>query len=118
MPESIIRTKSFELAVKTVSLVKKVKREHREFVLSNQLLRSSTSVGANIRESANAHTKKEFIHKLTISQKECDEAIYWLELMLATGYIEKPQFEEVSGLAIEVLKLLKRSILTAKANLK
>ena len=118
MNESIIKTKSFEFAVKSVFLTKELKKNQREYTLSNQYLRSSTSVGANIRESRNAQTKPDFIHKLTISQKECDEAIYWLELLLATGYIDKNRFDELNQLATEILRILKRSILTAKGNLK
>ena len=118
MNESIIKTKSFEFAVKGVFLAKELKKTQREYTLSNQFLRSSTSVGANIRESRNAQTKPDFIHKLNISQKECDEAIYWLELLLATGYIELEKFEELNTLAVDLLKMLKRSIITAKANLR
>jgi four helix bundle protein len=118
MNESIIKVKSFQLAVKSVYLAKDLKKKHREYTLSNQFLRSSTSVGANIRESRNAQSKPDFIHKLSISQKECDETIYWLELLLATGYLEKDEFDEVNSLALEILKMLKRSILTAKGNLK
>ena len=118
MTDSIIKTKSFELAIKSVKLSRDLKKKHREYTLSNQFLRSSTSVGANIRESRNAQTKPDFIHKLSISQKECDEAIYWLELLLATGYIEQREFDEINDLALEILRMLKRSILTAKGNLK
>lgn len=118
MNESIIKQKSFELAVRSFELTKKLKRSHREYTISNQFLRSSTSVGENIRESRHAQSNPDFIHKLTISQKECDEAIYWLELLLVTGYINQVQFNEINDLAVEILKMLKRSIITAKGNLK
>ena len=106
------------MAVKSVYLGKDLKKKHNEYTLSNQFLRSSTFVGANIRESRNAHSKPGFIYKRTISQKECDETIYWLELLLANGYLEKDEFDEINSLAIEILKMLKRSILTSKGNLK
>lgn len=86
--------------------------------MSKQLLRSGTSVGANIREAQNAESKMDFVHKLAISQKECDESIYWLELLEASGFISKEQFKKLQGQAFEILKMLKSSILTTKQNLK
>lgn len=83
------------MAVKSVYLAKDLKKKHHEYTLSNQFLRSSTFVGANIRESRNAHSKPGFIHKRSISQKECDETIYWLELLFANGYLEKDEFDEI-----------------------
>ena len=79
--KSIIKDKSFDFAIKTVKLYKQLANDKKEYVLSKQLLRSGTSVGANIREAHNAQSKPDFVHKLSISQKECDESIYWLELM-------------------------------------
>ena len=90
--------------------------EKKEFILSKQYLRSSTSVGANIRESRHAESRKDFIHKLSISLKECDESIYWLELLKESNYINLEQFTIFEGSAIELLRLLKSSILTAKKN--
>jgi len=94
MKESIIRTKSFDFAVETIFLCKNLINQ-KEFILSKQLLRSSTSIGANVRESRNAESKKDFIHKLSISLKECDETIYWLELMHKTQYIGTEQFNSI-----------------------
>mgnify|MGYP006140555647 FL=1 len=90
------------MAVKSVYLAKDLKKKNREYTLSNQFLRSSTSVGANIRESRNAQSKPDFIHKLSISQKECDETIYWLELLLASSYLEKDEFDEINSLVLEI----------------
>ena len=115
MKESIIKTKSFEFAVSSVRLYKEL-IEKKEFILSKQYLRSSTSVGANIRESRHAESRKDFIHKLSISLKECDESIYWLELLKESNYINLEQFTIFEGSAIELLRLLKSSILTAKKN--
>ena len=81
MSESIIKKKSFELAVLGVEFYKNLISDKREFVMSKQFLRSITSVGANVREAINAQSKPDFIHKLSISQKECDETMYWLELL-------------------------------------
>jgi four helix bundle protein len=116
MKESIIRTKSFDFAVETIFLCKNLINQ-KEFILSKQLLRSSTSIGANIRESRNAESKKDFIHKLSISLKECDETIYWLELMHKTQYIGTDQFNSLNSQALELLRMLKSSIITMKKNL-
>ncbi len=86
--------------------------------MSKQILRSGTSIGANIREAVNAQSKLDFIHKLSIAQKECDETIYWLELMTETNYISKEEFNELNNDAAEILKILKSIIITTKANLK
>lgn len=116
MKESIIRTKSFDFAVETIFLCKNLINQ-KEFILSKQLLRSSTSIGANVRESRNAESKKDFIHKLSISLKECDETIYWLELMHQTKYIGTDQFNSLNSQAVELLRMLKSSIITMKKNL-
>jgi len=72
MSESIVKTKSFELAIREINFYKWLVSEKKEFVMSKQFLRSITSVGANVREAVNAQSKADFIHKLSISQKECD----------------------------------------------
>jgi len=86
---NIVRDKSFAFAVRIVSLYKYLCADKKEFVLSKQLLRSGTSIGANVREAVNAESKKDFIHKLAIAQKECDESIYWLELLVETDCLNK-----------------------------
>src|SRR6187402_2541022 len=93
MSESIIKTKSFELAISGVNFYKYLVSERKEFVMSKQFLRSITSVGANVREAVNGQSKADFIHKLAIAQKECDESLYWLELLKQTKYIEKNEFD-------------------------
>jgi len=84
--------------------------------MSKQLIRSGTAIGALVREAQNAESSKDFIHKLSISQKECDESIYWLELLKATDYINEQEFESLNNDAIELLKMLRSSILTSKKN--
>lgn len=83
-----IKKRTFQFALETLLLCKKIQESDREFILTKQLIRSATSVGANIRESRNAQSKKDFIHKVSIAQKECDETSYWIELLLAStnGY--------------------------------
>ena len=85
---SIIGQKSFKFAICIVNFYKKFTAEKKEFIISKQIMRSGTSIGANVREALNGQSKADFIHKLSIAQKECDETIYWLELLKATDYIE------------------------------
>jgi four helix bundle protein len=99
-----------------INLYKELIYKKREYIMSKQLLRSATSVGANVREARNAESKNDFIHKLGIAQKECDETIYWLELLHETDFISKEDFIQQSNGVIEVLKIIKSSILTAKKN--
>jgi four helix bundle protein len=82
--------------------------------MSKQLLRSGTSIGANVREAKNAQSKADFIHKLSISQKEADETLYWLELLQATDYINKEEFNSINNDGTEVLKLIKSIIISTK----
>ena len=113
MSDSIIGKKSFEFAVNIVKFYKLFIVDKKEYIFSKQLLRSGTSIGANIREALNAQSKMDFIHKLSISQKECDETIYWLELLYETEYITKEQSESLKNQAIELL-IIRSIILTTK----
>jgi len=117
MSESIIKIKSFELAISGVNFYKYLVSEKKEFVMSKQFLRSITSVGANVREAVNAQSKSDFIHKLSIAQKECDESLYWLELLKETKYIDEEDFKLIYLQATEVLKIIKSIIITTKKNL-
>jgi len=111
---SILKDKSFSFAISVVRIYKFLTEEKKEFVMSKQLLRSGTSVGANIREAKNAESTMDFIHKLGIAQKECDETIYWLELLKETDYIENGKFIILSDEANQILKMIKSTILTLK----
>lgn len=113
-----LRYQSFELAKSIVGCYKEIVEEKKEFVMSRQLLRSGTAVGALIRESKNAESKPDFIHKMAIAQKECDETLFWLELLYETGYIKNENFEILHGKANGLLRMLRSSILTTKAKLK
>ncbi|MFN6946903.1 MAG: four helix bundle protein [Cytophagaceae bacterium] len=112
--KSILKEKSFLFALRVVKLYKLLCEEKREFVMSKQLLRSGTSVGANIREAQNAESKADFIHKLAISQKECDETLYWLELLFHSDYLTEIEFNSLNNHATELLKMLRSAILTTK----
>ena len=117
MKESILKTKSFRFAVRIVNLYKYLCEEKKEFVLSKQILRSGTSVGALIREAEHSESKADFVHKLAIAQKEINETIYWLELLCETGYVLKDEFESLNGDAVEIIKMLTSSIKTVKQKL-
>jgi len=114
---SIIKDKSFVFAVRVIRLFQFLTEVKKEYILSKQLLRSGTSIGAMVREAQNAESTKDFIHKLGIAQKECDEVIYWLELLKETEYLNEKEFESINDEAIELLKMLRSAILTSKKNL-
>ncbi len=107
--------KSKAFALEVMKVCNQIKKAQRESILTNQLIRSGTSVGANIREAFYAHSKADFIAKLQISLKECSESEYWLELLIEGGYWDDVAIPEQ---CIEVKKLLISSINTAKNNLK
>ena len=108
----IDKSKSFALAI--IKVCNQIKHTKHESVLTNQLIRSGTSIGANIREAFYAHGKADFIAKLQIALKECSESEYWLELLIESGYYEDAS---ILDQCIEVKKLLIASINTAKSNL-
>ena len=111
---SILRKKSFAFAIRIVNLYKYLIEVKKEYVMSKQLLRSGTSIGAMVREAQNAESDKDFIHKLGISQKECDESLYWMELLRETDYLTQLEFESINQEGIELIKMLKSSIVTSK----
>ena len=116
MKESIIKTRSYLFAVKTVGVYKYLKKVQHEFVLSKQLLRSGTSIGANAREAQNAESKMDFVHKLGIAQKECDETMYWLELLHDTDFLPDDVFKPVYAECKEILRMIRSAIITSKQN--
>ena len=107
--------KSKAFALKIIKVCNEVKREKKESILTNQLVRSGTSIGANIREAFYAHGRADFVAKLQVALKECSESEYWLELLIESGYYDNPAVLEH---CIEVKKLLIASINTAKGNIK
>lgn len=116
MKKNIIKEKTMSFAVRIVNLYKYLLEEKKEYVMSKQLLRSGTSIGANCREAEFGESKPDFIHKMAIAQKECNETIYWLELLYKTEYISNNQFESINNDAVEIIKLITASIKTAKRN--
>lgn len=117
MKESNIRNKSFLFAVRMVKLFQHLSAEKKEYVLSKQLLRSGTAVGAMVREAEHAESKADFVHKMAIAQKEINETIYWLELLTTTDYLKKNEFESVNHDAVELIKIITTIIKNTKQNL-
>ncbi|HQW12312.1 MAG TPA: four helix bundle protein [Saprospiraceae bacterium] len=113
-----LKTKSFSFAIRIIQLCNEIQTTQKEFILTNQLTRSGTSIGALFREAEHAESKRDFIHKLSIAQKECNETLYWLELMEGTAFISQNQAIELKNEGIEILKILTRIILSSKASLK
>ena len=112
--ENIIVKKSYSFALECIKTYKDLINEKKEFVLSKQLLRSGTSVGANIHEAVAGESKKDFIHKLSISVKEARETRYWLNLLKDSDYINEEQFKNVNDKCLEVTRILNSIILTTK----
>ncbi|WP_353077407.1 four helix bundle protein [Flavobacterium sp.] len=111
--QNVIKEKSFEFAKEIVYLYKNL-ADKKEFVLSRQLLKSGTSIGANIREAEHAQSKADFINKLSISLKEANETEYWLDLLYETNYLSDELFQNLKNKNIELLKLLISIINTSK----
>ncbi len=116
MGESIIKKKTFEFALEKIKIFKLLQKQN-EYVLSKQLLRSGTSIGANVREALNAESTADFIHKFSIAQKECHETLYWLELLMESGFVDRTILQIASTEAAEILKIIKSIIITSKSKL-
>ncbi|MDQ3017046.1 MAG: four helix bundle protein [Bacteroidota bacterium] len=114
MQNSICRTKSFTFALSVIEIYKELVSSKKEYVMSRQLLKSGTSIGANIAEGIQAQSKPDFIHKYSIALKEAQETLYWLELLFQSKYIELHAFHLLKEQNIELIKLLTSSIKTAK----
>ena len=112
--KNIIQEKSFAFAVRIVNLYKYLCEEKREFVLSKQVLRSGTSIGANIEESIGGQSDKDFFTKVTIAYKEARETVYWLKLLFATDYLSKEQTDSLLKDAEEICKIIGKIQITMK----
>ena len=118
MNENTVKFKSFKLALEVIKNYKEITLNHREFVLSKQFLRSGTAVGALIREAENAESKKDFIHKLSISLKEANETDYWIELIYQSKYFTIENYLNLKSSNSEIIRMLTSIIKTTKNNLK
>ncbi len=104
--DNTIVQKSKAFAIRIIRLYQFLTNEKKEFVLSEQLLRSGTSVGANVKEAIRGFSKKDFRFKLGIALKEASESEYWLELLVATDYISETQFQSLEDDCVELIKIL------------
>ena len=116
MKENIIVEKSLDFAVRIVNLRKYLIKEHNEYVMSKQLLRCGTSIGANVAEAQRGQSKADFIAKMTIALKEANETEYWLRLLYRTQYLSKEQYESINIDIQELLGLLVSICRTGSAN--
>jgi four helix bundle protein len=114
MSENVIKTKSFSFAIRVIKLYQFLCSDKNEYVLSKQLLRSGTAIGALVRESEQAESKLDFIHKLAIAQKEANESDYWLELLFQSDYLNEVQFQSLKLDIVEINKILASIIITTK----
>lgn len=116
--ENIVKEKSFVFALRIVNLSRYLNDEKREFVLSKQLLRSGTAIGALVREAEQAESKADFIHKMAIALKEANETDYWIELLFQSETINQKEYESIHPEIIELCKLLTSIIKTSRKQLK
>ena len=114
MSESILKTRSFDFAVRIVGLSRSLMQEKHEYVLSKQILRSGTSIGANIEEANQAQSRKDFIHKLAIALKEATETNYWIRLLRESGSIEAAIADSLLDECRQIERMLTASIKTTK----
>ncbi|MCQ2574073.1 MAG: four helix bundle protein [Treponema sp.] len=114
MSENVIYEKSEDFALQIVRLYKHLMFEKKEFILSKQILRSGTSVGANVSEAYYAQSNADYIHKYSIALKEANETKYWIKLLVKAGYLLEPEIQEIYEELIQIIKILTSIILTLK----
>ena len=118
MSKGAILTKSKDFAVRIIKLTRYLQEDKHEYVLSKQILRSGTSIGANARESNNAQSRADFLSKLSIALKEADETQYWLELLYESDILDKTMYNSLNNDLKEIIAIITSSIITAKNNQK
>jgi len=116
--DNIIRDKSYSFALRAIKLYKYLSLEKKEFVLSKQILRSGTSIGALIKESEHAQSKADFINKINVALKEANETEYWLQLLNDSKYITTKEYKSIQPEINEIISLLVAILKTSKKNLK
>jgi len=111
---NVIESKSKRFAIRIVHLAKYLQREKREFVLSRQLLRSGTSIGANVKEAIRGQSRADFVSKMNIALKEASETEYWLEILHETNYLTDREFESIHDNNKEILRILMSIVKTSR----
>ena len=114
--ENVLKEKSYAFAIRVINLAKFLREEKKEFILSKQIVRCGTSVGANIEEASGAQSNNDFIAKLHISLKETKETHYWVRLLRDTEYISKEQAQSLIDDIDEIITILTKSLKTVKSN--
>ena len=117
MKDNVVRDKAFAFALRVVKLARYLQDEKREFVLSKQVLRSGTAIGALVREAEHAESKADFAHKMNIALKEANETLYWMDLLHQSETITASSFESIRSDSEELVKLLVSIVKTTKAAL-
>ena len=112
--DSIIAKKAYSFAIEIIKLYKHLISSKKEFVLSKQILRSGTSIGANINEALAGQSKRDFVHKLSIALKESRETSYWLNLLKDSDFITSLEFDKLNSACDEIIKILSSIIITTK----
>lgn len=116
MRDSLLRTKSYAFAVRIIRLSQFLKEEHKEYVLSKQIMRSGTAIGALIHEAEFGQSRPDFRSKRSIALKETNETHYWISLLQETDYINHKMFGSLSFDCVELIKILVASVKTSKKN--
>ncbi len=116
MKENIIQVKSFAFAIRNVNAYKYLQSEKKELVLSKQMLRSGTSIGANVEEGIGGQSKKDFIAKISIAYKEARETKYWINLLFATNYMDEKAANALLQDIEELSKILSSILVSSKEN--
>lgn len=111
-----IRERTFQFALQTFRICEQINEVEKQFIITKQLARSASSVGANVREARNAESKNDFIHKLSIALKECDESIYWIELLTELSKTKKDELIELRRESDQIMRILSTIIIKSKTN--
>lgn len=114
---NVVVDKSKVFAIRVIRLYQHLQKEKKEYVISKQLLRSGTSIGANVKEGIRGQSTKDFRSKMSIALKEASESEYWLELLVETDYIDRKQFESMDDDCVELIKILTAILKTSDDNL-
>jgi len=117
MKQNVVYDKSKEFALRIIKMCDYLMNERKDYIMSNQIFRSGTSIGANIAESQNAQSGADFIHKMSIALKEADETGYWLELLYRSGRIDEPSYNSVNSDCVTIRKMLTTIIKKRKESL-
>jgi four helix bundle protein len=115
--ENIIETKSYQFAIDIVKTCRQLVEENREFILSKQLLRSGTSIGANVKEAEHAQSKADFLSKMNIALKEANETSYWLKLLKDTDYLSDADYKKLNDPCEELISILVKIVVSTKKSL-